>query len=170
MLPSIRPTPASDSPAAEQSSEEQLSKIFKDCSTSSCASLFRRLGAFLEFEATDIAVRGPCTHRELRRRRRPRTSWPDRSSRPPDSAGRDCETHNLSPLSIYRRLTRRCRSRNDPTTIICVSRDFSSKQACANALISRLFERKIPSLFLRPFAGSTCRVISTFAGWLNVDP
>jgi|ERR1700692_1341898 2-methylaconitate cis-trans-isomerase PrpF len=56
MLPSIRPTPASDSPAAEQSSEEQLSKIFKDCSTSSCASLFRRLGAFLEFEATDIAV------------------------------------------------------------------------------------------------------------------
>lgn len=56
MLPSIRPTPASDSPAAEQSSEEQLSKIFKDCSTSSCASLFRRLGAFLEFEATDIAA------------------------------------------------------------------------------------------------------------------
>jgi len=42
-----------------------------------------------------------------------------------------------------------------PGPIICVSRHFSSKQA---------------SLFLRPYAGSTCRAISTFAGWLNFDP
>ena len=56
MLPSIRPTPASDSPAAEQSSEEQLSKIFKDCSTSSCAGLLRRPSAFFEFEAADMAA------------------------------------------------------------------------------------------------------------------
>jgi excisionase family DNA binding protein len=46
-------------------------------------------------------------------------------------------------------------NRHDPGTIICVSRHFSSKQA---------------SLFLRPYAGSTCLAISTFAGWLNFDP
>ncbi len=33
-----------------------LSQISKGCSTSSCVSLFRRLGAFLEFEPTNIAT------------------------------------------------------------------------------------------------------------------
>jgi hypothetical protein len=36
--------------------------------------------------------------------------------------------------------------RNDPATINCVSRHFSSKQTRSNSFVSGLFERKMPLL------------------------
>ena|ERR1700752_4451740 len=46
-----------------------------------------------------------------------------------------CVSDHFKPASNYR---------NDPATLRCVSRHFSSKQARCNWFVSGLFERKMP--------------------------
>ena len=59
--------------------------------------------------------------------------------------------------------------RNDPATLVYVSRHFSSKQARCKLLLSGLFERKIPLSSRPSYAEFTGWVISIIRGWFNFD-